>query len=438
METAPARPARRQRPFGWIGSGVSAIGRGAALCAVSSAGAIPPLAMVCVAKMFLDDGTSAITTHGPYHVWALLGLVLLSLLVPRVRWVVRHTRRLLGQWCAVAVADPYRPAPTGDQTTFGQRVGWLLGDPATWRDLLWTGLNAVAGFVLLLLLLPASALPVYALDYLLIEHTPPGAGGISLAVLFCLLESAALLRAAPRLLTGYGNLASRLLGPTREAQLIQRVDHLAITRSNTIDSGAAEMRRIERDLHDGAQARLVAMGMTLNAAEQLFESNPAAARALLTEAKQSSVKALGELRDLVRGIHPPVLADRGLVDAVRALALDLPLVAELSGTLPARAPVPVESAAYFAVNELLANASKHAGARRVWIEIGHTGDALRIGVVDDGRGGADPSRGTGLRGLERRLAAFDGVLAVSSPPGGPTITSLEIPCALSSPKTSSS
>jgi signal transduction histidine kinase len=258
-----------------------------------------------------------------------------------------------------------------------------------------------------------------------------------LALLLCLLLAAAALWAAPRLLTGYGRLAERLLGPSREARLAQRVDHLAATRSDTIDSGAAEMRRIERDLHDGAQARLVAMGMTLNAAEQLFESNPQAARALVTEAKASSVKALAELRDLVRGIHPPVLADRGLLDAVRALALDLPLPTQVAGTLPARPPAPVESAAYFAVNELLANVSKHAGASRVWIEIAHNGEALRIGVTDDGRGGADPSRGTGLRGLERRLAAFDGVLAVSSPPGGPTIASLEIPCALSSPKTSS-
>ena len=187
--------------------------------------------------------------------------------------------------------------------------------------------------------------------------------------------------------------------------------------------------------------------MPLDAAGQLLDTSPAAARALLAEARDSSVKALAELRDLVRGIHPPVLADRGLADAVRALALDSALQVGVTSELPARPPAPVESAAYFAVSELLANVSKYARADRVWIDIRydgatngggmHGGGMLRIGVTDDGRGGADPAGGTGLRGIERRLAAFDGVLAVSSPPSGPTVMNMEIPCALSSPKTSS-
>ena len=180
------------------------------------------------------------------------------------------------------------------------------------------------------------------------------------------------------------------------------------------------------------------MGMTLDAAEQMLDTNPDAARALLAEARDASAKALAELRGLVRGIHPPVLADRGLADAIRALALDTPLRIHLASDLHGRPPAPVESAAYFAVSELLANVSKHAEAREAWIDIRHTGGMLRIGVTDNGRGGADPARGTGLSGIERRLAAFDGVLAVSSPPGGPTTVTMEIPCALSSPKTSSS
>jgi signal transduction histidine kinase len=232
-------------------------------------------------------------------------------------------------------------------------------------------------------------------------------------------------------------LARSMLGPAGQAELALRVRHLAETRSEAIDTGAAEMRRIERDLHDGAQARLVAMGMTLDAAGQLIDSNPAAARALLLEARDTSVKALAELRDLVRGIHPPVLADRGLGDAVRALALDSPLRARLASDLPGRLPAPVESAAYFAVSELLANVSKHAGAAQAWIDIRYSGGVLRVGVSDDGRGGADPAQGTGLRGIERRVAAFDGVLAVHSPSGGPTAVTMEIPCALSSLKTSS-
>ena len=244
--------------------------------------------------------------------------------------------------------------------------------------------------------------------------------------------------AAPWLLRGYGFFARSMLAPTRQAELALRVHHLAQTRTEALDTGAAEIRRIERDLHDGAQARLVAMGMTLDAAGQIIDTNPEAARALLSEARDASVKALAELRDLVRGIHPPVLADRGLADAIRALTLDTPLRIHLASDLYGRPPAPIESAAYFAVSELLANVSKHAEARETWIDIRHTDGMLRIGVTDNGHGGADPARGTGLRGIERRLAAFDGVLAVSSPPGGPTAVTMEIPCELSLPKTSSS
>jgi signal transduction histidine kinase len=195
---------------------------------------------------------------------------------------------------------------------------------------------------------------------------------------------------------------------------------------------------VERDLHDGAQARLVALGMSLRAAERLIPSAPQAATALVAEAIQTSSKALTELRDLVRGIHPPVLADRGLGDAVRALALDTPMHIEMDIDLPGRLDAPIESACYFAVAEALANAVKHAGARHVQIRMQHAGGLLRIEVTDDGAGGADPLRGSGLLGLERRLGTFDGILAVSSPPGGPTIVVIEVPCALSSPKIFSS
>ena len=243
--------------------------------------------------------------------------------------------------------------------------------------------------------------------------------------------------AAPLLLRGYGLLARMLLAPAGQAELALRVRQLTQTRTEALDTGAAEIRRIERDLHDGAQARLVAMGMTLDAAGQIIDSNPDAARALVLEARDASVKALAELRALVRGIHPPVLADRGLADAIRALALDAPARISLASDLNGRPPAPVESAAYFAASELLANVSKHAEARQTWVDIRYTDGMLRIGVTDNGHGGAEPALGTGLRGIERRLAAFDGVLAISSPPGGPTAVTMEIPCALSSPKTSS-
>jgi signal transduction histidine kinase len=229
----------------------------------------------------------------------------------------------------------------------------------------------------------------------------------------------------------YGGLARAILAPSEQAELELRVRHLAQTREESLDTGAAELRRIERDLHDGAQARLVAMGLTLDAAGRLIDTDPAAARALLIEARDASAKALGELRDLVRGIHPPVLADRGLAAAVRGLALDAAVRVRVIGDLDGRVPAPVESAAYFAVSELLANVAKHAGAGAAEVDLRHEADALRISVRDEGVGGADPARGTGLHGIGRRLAAFDGVLAVSSPAGGPTVVTLEVPCALS-------
>jgi len=223
----------------------------------------------------------------------------------------------------------------------------------------------------------------------------------------------------------------------RAQQLTQRVQTLTRTRSDAVDTAVTELRRIERDLHDGAQARLVALGMSLQAAERLFPSDPQAALALVAEAKENPSRALTELRDLVRGIYPPVLADRGLADAVRSLVLDTPLHAEVDIDLPGEVELPVAAAVYFSVAEALANVTKHAEARSVRIVLIHAAGMLRAEVTDDGAGGADPALGTGLAGVERRLATFDGILAVSSPPGGPTIVVIEVPCALSSAKTSS-
>jgi signal transduction histidine kinase len=225
--------------------------------------------------------------------------------------------------------------------------------------------------------------------------------------------------------------------PGPDPDLAGRVQQLTETRGHAVDSAAAELRRIERDLHDGAQARLVALGMNLRAVERVLPTSPNAALALVAEARETSVRALNELRDLIRGICPPVLADRGLGHAVQALALDTPLPTTLEIDLPGRPTPPVESACYFAVAEALANAVKHAGARSAHIRIRHSDGLLRIEVSDDGIGGADPALGTGLLGVERRLSTFDGILAVNSPPGGPTMVVMEVPCALSSPKTCS-
>jgi len=217
----------------------------------------------------------------------------------------------------------------------------------------------------------------------------------------------------------------------RRAQVLtQRVTRLTETRSDATEVAVAELRRIERDLHDGAQARLVAVGMSLRAAEELMGANPEAARALVAEARQTSSRALDDLRGLVRGIYPPVLADRGLADAVRALALDAPLAVNTDITLEEEPPMPVAAAVYFAIAEALTNAVRHSGADAVEIGIGHSDDMLRATIVDDGQGGADPSAGTGLSGIERRLATFDGIVAVTSPAGGPTIVVIEVPCTL--------
>jgi signal transduction histidine kinase len=215
----------------------------------------------------------------------------------------------------------------------------------------------------------------------------------------------------------------------RNSDLLNRVRRLTVTRVDAVDTAAAELRRIERDLHDGMQARLVALGISLRATERLIRTNPDAAVALVAETRENSARALADLRALVRGINPPVLAERGLGDAIRALALDCPVLATAEVDLPRRLPPPAEAAAYFAVAEALANAAKHAGAHNVHIRAAQAVGALRIEVTDDGAGGADPSRGTGLRGVERRLGTVDGVLAVSSPPGGPTIVVIEVPCA---------
>jgi signal transduction histidine kinase len=331
-----------------------------------------------------------------------------------VRRLATVTRRLAGRWCGVPIADPYLdPRPS-------------KRDPATWRDLCWVSVNFLVGL----------ALSAALLAVCLVGVMGHGAARVTLVLLWVTTVTAGV-SAAPWLLRGYGLLAHALLAPARQNELVLTVRRLTDTRTEILDAGAAEIRRIERDLHDGAQARLVAMGMTLDAAGQIIGTNPDAARALLYEARDASVKALAELRALVRGIHPPVLADRGLAEAIRALTMDTPLRISLASDLHGRLPAPFESAGYFAVSELLANVSKHAAARQTWIDIRHTEGTLRIGVTDDGHGGADPGRGTGLRGIERRLAAFDGVLAISSPPGGPTAVTMEIPCELSSPKTSS-
>ncbi|MHA6760198.1 sensor histidine kinase [Streptacidiphilus sp. PAMC 29251] len=390
-----------------------------------------------------------------------VGVFLLPAAMATVRGIADRRRHRLRQWTGVEIASPYRPRPADlpdgwpdGWAGYWRRCQWLLTDAATWRDLLWLLVDPIVSSFLALLPLALILEGVYGFvitafagpmtragynDWYLFLHVHKGhTGDVAATSAIGVLLIGLGLWSAPKLLTRYGRWSTRLLSPTPAALLAQRVEQLTVTRTDAVDSQAAELRRIERDLHDGAQARLVAMGMNLGAAVQLLEHNPEQARAMLLEARDSSAKALTELRDLVRGIHPPVLSDRGLGDAVRALALDSALTVEVTVDLPGRLDAPVESAAYFAAAEALANAGKHAEAEHVWIDLHHHDGRLLMTVRDDGVGGADVSRGTGLRGIERRLATFDGVLALSSPLGGPTTITVELPCVLSSPKTSSS
>jgi signal transduction histidine kinase len=438
----PDKPDRSESPtplaeiLDWLAGRLVVAGHGLLLFGLALAGLVLLLVPLALLGTSLVLAVKATNPHARQQLTfagaglaLLLWLVLGPLFLLWMRSLARLTRRLSGRWCGVPITDPYLPPPWADGSKPGlrRRLRWLLAEQATGRDVLWATVNGCVGWIL-------AIIPAGLLVLGLVGIFAPYAG-LSLRLL-AIGGAVFGLWAGPWLLRGYGVLAKSMLAPTRKAELALRVRQLAQTRTEALDTGAAEIRRIERDLHDGAQARLVAMGMTLDAAGQIMDENPEAARALVFEARDASIRALAELRALVRGIHPPVLADRGVADAIQALALDSPMRIHVVSDLYGRPSAPIESAAYFAVSELLANVSKHAGARETWVDIRHTDGMLRIGVTDNGHGGADPSRGSGLRGIERRLASFDGVMAISSPPGGPTAVTMEIPCELSSPKTS--
>ncbi|MGQ4385076.1 sensor histidine kinase [Streptomyces sp. SAS_270] len=414
---------------GWRRVGVAA-GRGLVLAVVSLAGALALFVLSVVSLAVIPAGIGIFTTP-----WVLTG----------VRAFADWRRLVAAEWCGVRIPPAYRPIPDGAKPW--TRCFRMLGDSATWRDLCWLPVDMTAGFLTALL---SAVLAFYPLEgfalalglwraftdgthvnwwYGFVPVSGQGSALLAGALAAVLLFTSYF--ATPALLRGHFLIVRAALAPGQR-ELAERVRVLTETRRDAVDTSATELRRIERDLHDGAQARLVAMGMDLGTIEALIEKNPAKAKELLARTRESSAEALTELRDLVRGIHPPVLAERGLGDALRALALRMPLPTEVSVELPeGRADAPVESAAYFAVSELLTNAVKHSGADRLWVDVHHTDGRLRITVTDNGGGGARIGGGSGLTGVERRLGTFDGVLAVSSPADGPTMVSMEIPCALS-------
>jgi signal transduction histidine kinase len=376
---------------------------------------------------------------GTLIIW--VGVFVLALTLLAWRGGAWLERRWVKAMLGVDIPDPYRPPPAG---SLWLRARVLASDPATWKDLAYLIVLFPLGTVWFVV---SSTLWVLALGLLsapLWYWTPP-AGEVTLfndgdrawpvidslpEALLAAVAGAAICVAAAWVVRGmaavHGAVALALLGPS-QTQLRARVEALQTSRDRAVDSAEAERRRIERDLHDGAQQRLVALAMDLGMARAKLESDPAAATALVGEAHEEAKRALAELRDLARGIHPAVLADRGLDAAISALAAHSPVPVGVEVT-PERLPGPVESTAYFVVAEALTHAAKHARAGEIGVRISRHRDLLIVEVIDDGVGGADPASGSGLRGLAERLAAVDGRLTVTSPPGGPTVIRAELPC----------
>ncbi|WP_433463026.1 histidine kinase [Spirillospora sp. CA-128828] len=243
-----------------------------------------------------------------------------------------------------------------------------------------------------------------------------------------------LLVAAPWAAAGVRRLDARaaaaLLGPDRARELERRVEDLAEKRASVVDAADIERRRIERDLHDGAQQRLVSLALNLGLARETLTGVPDDAMRVIVEAHEEAKEALTELRNLIRGLHPAVLEDRGLDAALSGVAARVPLPVRLRVEVEPRASSTVEAVAYFVVSEALTNVVRHARADEVDVSVVRRGEVLRVTVRDDGVGGADPAGGTGLTGLARRVRSVDGTFRITSPAGGPTTVTVELPCAL--------
>ena len=222
--------------------------------------------------------------------------------------------------------------------------------------------------------------------------------------------------------------ARRVLAPPPGSRLVERVAELTASRAAALEAHGAELRRIERDLHDDTQNRIVAVAMHLGIVERALRRDPTAALPMVLRAQDAASDALAGLRDVVRSIYPPVLAERGLDGAVAGLIARCPVPCTLEADELRRAPAAVESAAYFVVAEALTNIAKHSGAEQATVALSRPGNLLVIEVTDDGHGGADEAGGTGLAGIRRRVSAFDGTTLITSPDGGPTVLRVELPC----------
>ncbi len=333
------------------------------------------------------------------------------------------------------------PPPLQVSGSWWARLGARLGHGASWKQLLHALLSLPVGAVAAVVVAATWAAGL-ALAFLPAYNWAMPNGGARLGLLtvhstlsavpLAVLGLAVLVVVAPWVVAGVtavqGSLAVHLLGVSPTRVLEKRVGQLTESRDRSVDAAAAERRRIERDLHDGAQQRLVALAMDLGMAREKLESDPQAAWALVEEAHQESKRALVELRDLARGIHPAVLVDGGLDPALSALAASSPVPVQVRVEVDSRPSARIEAVAYFVVSEALTNVARHAHATLASVAVARRGDRLTVEVRDDGVGGADPATGTGLAGLGDRVAAVDGRLDILSPPGGPTTILVELPC----------
>jgi signal transduction histidine kinase len=337
--------------------------------------------------------------------------------------VARMDRRRMRIVDDLRLSDPHRPP---ERPGLRAWVMTRLREPATWRELGYTMLVVTAlcwldGLVVAVwgwLVTSLVCGPLYIHDTPLYWTLTGSVFGVVLGVVLLYPMSAwAAARAA---------ITQAVLGPRMETDA--QLTEVARSRARLVDAFEVERRRIERDLHDGAQQRLLAVSMQLGLARlELPESSPAAAP--VARAHDLAKEALAELRELIRGVHPKILADRGLHAALREVADRAPLPVDVEAALPERLPGAVEACAYFVVVEALANVAKHSGATRVRVVASTGGGRLTVQVRDDGRGGADPARGSGLSGLADRVAAAGGTVSLASPPGGPTVVHVELPCA---------
>jgi signal transduction histidine kinase len=312
------------------------------------------------------------------------------------------------------------------------------GDPAWHRAVVWLAIQAVTGFPGTLVVWALKLTVVAGLLAPLVWWVLPAGEtfeffvpvdswtrALTVPPLVAAVALATLRWGVPPVARCYARACRAVLAPDSTALLGARVRELSTSRAEALDAHAAELRRIERDLHDGAQARLVAITIQLGVAQR----RPHLADELIEKARAGAEQALVELRAVARSAYPPILADRGLHGAVHALVGDCPVPLRLRAEPLDRLPAAVEGAAYFVIAEALANVARHSNATGGTVELGLTGDRLLLSVTDDGVGGAAEGRGTGLAGIRRRITALDGRVTVTSPPGGPTTLHAELPCA---------